>query len=141
MTQPPGCLHPLHGSHLTAIKVPHTRSCVGIGHSQRESSPLYHGEVPTHTWVEDKQDVSLTKQHKNTRFQTPVSAQELYDIQCSRIPSSTAKNTRWSYPREEGAGVGSCPPEILRYIKKTLLQKIVTNMFFFKILHPLPLGF
>ena len=49
MTQPPGPYHPLHGLHLTANKVPHTRRCVGIGHSQRECSPLYRGEVPTHT--------------------------------------------------------------------------------------------
>ena len=48
MTQPPGSHRPLHGLHLTANKVPHTRSCVGIGHSQRECSPLHHGEVPTH---------------------------------------------------------------------------------------------
>ena len=48
MTQPPGSHHPLHGLHLTANKVPHTRMCVVIGHSQRESSPLHHGEVPTH---------------------------------------------------------------------------------------------
>ena len=32
------------GSRLTADKVPHTRSGVGIGHSQRECSPLYRGE-------------------------------------------------------------------------------------------------
>ena len=51
MTQPPGSHHPLHGLHLTANKVPHTRSCVGIGHSPRECSPLYHGEVPTHAGV------------------------------------------------------------------------------------------
>ena len=37
-----------HGSHITANKVPYT-SCVGIGHSPRECSPLYHVEVPTHT--------------------------------------------------------------------------------------------
>ena len=52
MTQPPGSHRPLHGLHLTANKVPHTRSCVGIGHSQRECSPLYRGEVhppPPHT--------------------------------------------------------------------------------------------
>ena len=48
MTQPPGSHRPLHGLHLTANKVPHTRSCVGIGYSQRECSPLHHGEVPTH---------------------------------------------------------------------------------------------
>ena len=51
MTQPPGSHRPLHGLHLTANKVPHTRSCVGIGHSQRECSPLHHGEVPTHAGV------------------------------------------------------------------------------------------
>ena len=49
MTQPPGSHRPLHRLHLTANKVPHTRTCVGIGHSQRECSPLYRGEVPTHT--------------------------------------------------------------------------------------------
>ena len=43
MSQPPGSHRPLHGLHLTANKVPHTRSCVGIGHSQRECSPLYRG--------------------------------------------------------------------------------------------------
>ena len=36
MTQPPGSHRPLHWLHLTENKVPHTRSCVGIGHSQRE---------------------------------------------------------------------------------------------------------
>ena len=51
ITQPPGSHRPLHGLHLTANKVPHTRSCVGIGHSQRECSPLYRGEVPTHRGV------------------------------------------------------------------------------------------
>ena len=50
MTQPPGSHHQLHGLHLTANKVPQTRSCVGIGHSQRECSPLYRSEVPTHTY-------------------------------------------------------------------------------------------
>ena len=49
MAQPPGSYRPLHGLHLTENKVPHTRSCVGIGHSQRECSPLYHGEVPPPT--------------------------------------------------------------------------------------------
>ena len=48
MTQPPGSHRPLHGLHLTANKVPHTRSCVGIGHYQRKCSPLHHVEVPTH---------------------------------------------------------------------------------------------
>ena len=42
MIQPPGSHRPLHRLHLT--KVPHTRSCVGIGHSQRECSPLHHGD-------------------------------------------------------------------------------------------------
>ena len=36
MTQPPGSHRPVHGLHLTANKAPHTRSCVGIGHSLRE---------------------------------------------------------------------------------------------------------
>ena len=49
MIQPPGSHRPIHGLHLTANKVPHMRSCVVIGHSQRECSPLYRGEVPTHT--------------------------------------------------------------------------------------------
>ena len=49
MTQPPGSHHPHFGSHLRANKVHHTRSCVGIGYSQKESTPLHHGEVHTHT--------------------------------------------------------------------------------------------
>ena len=47
MTQQPGSHHPLHGLHLTANKAFHTRSCVGIGQSQRECSPLHHGEIPS----------------------------------------------------------------------------------------------
>ena len=54
MTQPPGSHRPLHGLHLTANKVPHTRSCVGIGHSQRECSPLHHVEVPTHAGLQNE---------------------------------------------------------------------------------------
>ena len=50
MTQPPGSHRPLHGSHLTANKVPHT-SCVDIGQSQENVQPLHHGEVPTHAGV------------------------------------------------------------------------------------------
>ena len=44
MTQPRGSHYPLYGSHLNANKVTLARSCVGIGLSQRECSPLYRGE-------------------------------------------------------------------------------------------------
>ena len=60
MTQPPGSHRPLHGSHLTANKVPHSRSCVGIGHSPTECSPLYHVEVPTPSGVLHKDLCPLT---------------------------------------------------------------------------------
>ena len=47
MTQQPGSHHPLQGSHLHSKQAPLT-SCASIGHSKRECSLLYHGEVPTH---------------------------------------------------------------------------------------------
>ena len=52
-----------HGLHLTANKAPHTIICVGIGHSPRECSLLYHVEVPTHTQAtvnEDDKYCSIT---------------------------------------------------------------------------------
>ena len=85
LTQPPGSHHPLHGLHLTANKVPHTRSCVGIGHSPRECSPLHHGEVPTHAgdlsvsagnnWIDS--DISMSAPlptHTRTRTYTRTHA-------------------------------------------------------------------
>ena len=75
MTQPPGSHRPLHGLHLTANKVPHTRSCVGIGHSQRECSPLHHGEVPTHAGVEE--ETKLSKKSARSLFKT-------FCVQCQR---------------------------------------------------------
>ena len=62
MTQPPGSHHPLHGSH----KVPHTRSCVGISHSQIECSPRWGSQtrrgdvnlVPTNPLADDLASMS-----------------------------------------------------------------------------------
>ena len=58
MTQPPGFHHPLHGSHLTVNKVPHTSGCVDIGHSQKKCPTLYRVGVPTHAGVIYLYDVS-----------------------------------------------------------------------------------
>ena len=51
MTRPPGSHNPLHRSHLTANKVPHTRNYVDICHSQGECSPLHRVQGPTHAGV------------------------------------------------------------------------------------------
>ena len=45
--------------------------------------------------LEDKEYFSLTKEQQIICFQKPVSAQELYYLQHSRIRSNTAKNTLW----------------------------------------------
>ncbi|XP_071104735.1 zinc finger MYM-type protein 3-like [Haliotis cracherodii] len=46
--------------------------------------------------LDDVEDFQLTKEQEQARFSNPVSEEEILDLQRSRIPRNTKRNTQWS---------------------------------------------